>query len=101
MRRSVFGSTAGVLALLLITGALARGAEKKDADKAEADLKKMQGEWSGTTSNGDEVSYVFKGDKLTAKSPRGEIEATIKLDPAAKPEKTMDAKIGRGGDDAE
>lgn len=92
---------AGVVVVAVVTvlagGLAARAADDKKVDddkkadaKVQAELKKMEGEWTGTTPNGDEVVYVFKGDRLTAKGANGEIEIRIKLDPSARPNKAMD-----------
>lgn len=67
--------------------------DAKASAKAQAELKKMQGEWVGKTPNGEELVFTFKGDRLTAKGPNGEIELTITLDPSARPNKAMDGKV--------
>jgi uncharacterized protein (TIGR03067 family) len=76
----------------------AKPADAKAAAKVAAELKKLQGEWAGTARNGDEIVYVFAGDRLTAGEPGGEIELTIKIDPSARPNKAMDGTVIGGGD---
>ena len=73
--------------------ALAFDDPKKPADAAvEGDLKTLQGEWISKDDSG-ESTWTFKGDKLHLKTPTREYEMTIKLDPAAKPEKTIDFNV--------
>jgi len=83
-------------ALLLPAAALARGAE----DKVDGDLKKFQGKWTAPSGGGGKVTYTVKGDKLKVVAPSRTYEITLKLDAAAKPEKTIDFRIDEAPDDA-
>src|SRR5437763_2617771 len=71
-----------------------------DDSAVEKDLKKLEGEWTIPSGNGGEVHYKFKGDKLKVEAPSRSYEMTIKIDPTAKPEKTIDFKIDEAPDDA-
>jgi uncharacterized protein (TIGR03067 family) len=82
-------------AVLLASVAGARGG---DAD--EADLKKLEGTWTVAAGDGGEVVYTFKGKSLEIKAPSRSYKMTIKLDPAALPDKTIDFQIDEGPDDA-
>ena len=66
----------------------------------EGDLKIIQGEWTVPSGFGGEVSYTFKGKTLSIESPNRAYKMTIKLDPKAKPEKSIDFHIDEGPDDA-
>jgi uncharacterized protein (TIGR03067 family) len=85
-----------VLCGLLVAASDARG----DDAAVEKDLKKLEGEWTVKAEDGHEVSYQFKGDKLEVTAPSRSYKMTIKIDPAAKPEKTLDFHIDEGPDDA-
>ena len=69
-------------------------------DPVEGDLKSIQGEWTVPSASGGEVSYTFKGGSLAIESPSRSYKMTIKLDPKAKPEKSIDFHIDDGPDDA-
>jgi uncharacterized protein (TIGR03067 family) len=84
----------------LVLGLLATGAGAADDGKISADLKKLEGEWTTPSRGGGDVAYTFKGDKLTVKAPTREYKMTVKLDEAAKPNKTIDLHIDEGPDDA-
>jgi uncharacterized protein (TIGR03067 family) len=88
--------------ILLVLGGLLTGATIVRADDAaiEKELKKLAGEWTIKSQSGSEISYTFKGDKLEVKAPTRSYKMTVKLDPAAKPEKTIDFQIDEGPDDA-
>ena len=88
-----------ILSLLLLAGRLAVADDVKDA-KASADLKKLQGEWTAASQGGGDVVYIFKDDKLAVKAPTRAYKMTVKLDEAAKPNKTIDLHIDEGPDDA-
>jgi len=98
-----------VVAALMIVGLCAaaglraddEAAKGKDAGKASADLKKLQGAWTTPSSQGGEDSvYTFKDDKLTVKAPTRTYQMTVTLDEAAKPHKTIDLKIDHAPEDA-
>ena len=88
--------TGMTLAALLTIGAGLRAAD----DKAEGDLKKLEGTWTTPASDGGKVTYTFKGDKLKVVAPSRTYEITVKIDPEAKPHKTIDFKIDEAPDDA-
>ena len=89
--------TVAVLVLVLLAGAMAaRGEDGKGSE----DQKKMQGEWTAPSADGEKTVYTFKDDKLTVKAPSRTYEITVTLDAAAKPEKTIDLKIDKAPDDA-
>jgi uncharacterized protein (TIGR03067 family) len=64
------------------------------------DRNKLAGVWSVKSEGGSEISYKFKGDKLEVTAPSRSYKMTVKIDPAAKPEKALDFKIDEGPDDA-
>lgn len=87
---------------LVLAGLLASATALRADDAAvEKDLKTLEGEWTVKSGGGDgEVSYKFKGDKLEVTAPSRSYKMTVKIDPAAKPEKTIDFHIDEGPDDA-
>ena len=82
-------------ACLLTVGSL-RGAD----DTAEGDLKKLQGKWTAPAGDGGKVTYTFEGKTLKVVAPTRTYEIGVTLDPAAKPEKTIDMLIKEAPDDA-
>jgi len=66
----------------------------------EGDLKSIEGEWTVPSGAGGEVLYTFKGKTLSIETPNRAYKMTIKLDPKAKPEKSIDFHIDEGPDDA-
>jgi uncharacterized protein (TIGR03067 family) len=88
-------------ALWMLAGFLATGsAGRGDDTPIEGDLKTVQGEWTVPSGAGGEVVYKFKGKTLSIESPNRAYKMTIKLDPKAKPEKSIDFHIDEGPDDA-
>jgi uncharacterized protein (TIGR03067 family) len=85
-----------MLAGFLSTVSVSRG----DDVPIEGDLKTIQGEWTVPSGFGGNVSYTFKGKTLSIESPNRSYKMTIKLDPKAKPEKSIDFHIDEGPDDA-
>ncbi len=84
------------VALLLPATPRPAGAE----DKVEGDLKKIQGKWSAPAGDGGKVTYTVKGDKLKVVAPSRSYEITLKLDPEAKPDRTIDFQIDEAPDDS-
>jgi uncharacterized protein (TIGR03067 family) len=80
----------------LVVGSVSWG----DDAPIEGDLKNIQGEWTVPSGFGGEVSYTFKGKSLSIESPNRTYKMTVKLDPKAKPEKSIDFHIDEGPDDA-
>ena len=76
-----------------------RGDPPDDA-AIEKDLKALEGEWTVKSGAGRDVLYKFKGDKLEVTAPSRSYKMTVKIDPTAKPEKTIDFQIDDGPDDA-
>ena len=90
-----------IVGLFTAAGLRADDAAKgKDAGKASADLKKLQGAWTTPSSSGEESVYTFKDDKLTVKAPTRTYQVTVTLDEAAKPHKSIDLKIDEAPEDA-
>jgi uncharacterized protein (TIGR03067 family) len=85
-----------MLAAFLAAGSVSRG----DDVPIEGDLKTIQGEWTVQSGAGGDVSYTFKGKTLSIETPNRSYKMTIKLDPKAKPEKSIDFHIDEGPDDA-
>ena len=86
---------------LVLGGMLATVTATRADDAAiENDLKALEGEWTVTSGGGGEVQYKFKGNKLEVTAPSRSYKMTVKIDPTAKPEKTIDFKIDEGPDDA-
>jgi uncharacterized protein (TIGR03067 family) len=69
-------------------------------DEADRDLKALQGTWTVKSAEGEETIYVFKDKTLQIEAPSRSYTMEVSLDPAAKPEKTLDLKIVEGPDDA-
>jgi uncharacterized protein (TIGR03067 family) len=85
-----------VLAGMLVTATATRA---DDAAIAK-DLKALEGEWTVKSQGEGEVLYKFKGNKLDITAPNRSYKMTVKIDPTAKPEKTIDFQIDDGPDDA-
>ena len=66
----------------------------------EKDLKVLEGEWTVKSEGGGDVVYKFKGNKLEVTAPSRSYKITVKIDPTAKPEKTIDFQIDDSPDDA-
>ena len=71
-----------------------------DDAAVQKDLKRLEGEWSYKDENGGEVTYRFKGDTLSVRTPNRSYRMTVKLNPAANPEKTIDFHVDEGPEDA-
>ncbi len=87
----------GLVLGLTLTAGLAAWADEKAVDK---ELKKLEGEWTAESEAGGEARYTFKGDKLEIKAPTRSYKMTVKLDPEAKPDKTLDFQIDEAPEDA-
>ncbi len=87
----------GLAACLLLTTNLGVRADDK---AAAAELKKLVGEWTVKSEGGSEIRYTFKGDKLEVVAPGRTYKITVKLDPEARPEKTLDFQIDDAPEDA-
>jgi uncharacterized protein (TIGR03067 family) len=85
-----------VLGVFLSAGLAARADEKA----VEKELKKLEGEWSVSGEGGGNAHYTFKGDQLVVEGTNRTYKITVKLDPEAKPEKTLDLKIDDAPEDA-
>jgi uncharacterized protein (TIGR03067 family) len=85
-----------MLAGFLAAGPVSRG----DDVPIEGDLKSIQGEWTVPSGAGGDVTYTFKGKILSIETPNRAYKMTIKVDPKAKPEKSIDFHIDEGPDDA-
>lgn len=86
---------------LVFAGLLAStSAVRADEEAVKKDLKKLEGEWTIKSEGGSEISYKFKGDKLEVTAPSRSYKMTVKIDPEAKPERTLDFHIDEGPDDA-
>lgn len=84
------------LAALIVPAANLRGAD----DKVDGDLKAIQGKWSMKAEDGHKVTYTVSGKSLKVVAPSRTYQITLKLDPEAKPEKTIDFQIDEAPDDA-
>ncbi len=87
-----------LLAVALIVPSVAAFAA--DDAKVEGDLKKIQGKWTAPAGDGTKVTYAFDGKKLKVVAPTRTYEMTVKLDPEAKPDKTIDFQIDEGPEDS-
>ncbi len=86
---------------LVLAGMMVSATALRADDAAiQKDLKALEGEWTVKSGSGEEVLYKFKGDKLEIKAPSRSYKMTVKIDPTAKPEKTIDFQIDDGPDDA-
>jgi uncharacterized protein (TIGR03067 family) len=90
----------GGIGLLVAVGALATASLRADDAAVQKDLKTLEGEWSVKSEGGGEILYKFKGDKLEVVAPSRTYKMTVKIDPTAEPDKTIDFKIDDGPDDA-
>ena len=86
--------------LMLAGFFLAGSVSRSDDAPIEGDLKSIQGEWTVHSAAGGEVTYTIKGQILSIVAPTRSYKMTIKLDPKAKPEKSIDFHIDQGPDDA-
>ena len=89
-----------VMGLILAGFIAASTAVRADDAAVKKDLKKLEGEWTYKNENGGEVTYKFKGDKVEVEAPSRSYKMTIKIDPSAKPEPTLDFVIDEAPDDA-
>ena len=80
---------------------LSTGLQAEDPKDLEVkgDLKAFQGSWVSKDDMG-ESTWIFKGDKLTLKTPTRSYEMTIKLDPDSKPERAIDFRVLETSPDA-
>ncbi len=78
------------LALLVLSPMSLRAQEANT--ELKGDLKAIQGEWT-TKDDSGESTWVFKGDKLTLKTPTRSYDIAVKVDDAAKPNKTMELNV--------
>jgi uncharacterized protein (TIGR03067 family) len=85
---------------LVLAGLLATSTAPRADEALDKELKTLEGEWTVKSEGGGEISYTFKGDKLEVKAPSRSYKMTVKIDPAAKPEKTIDFVIDEAPDDA-
>jgi uncharacterized protein (TIGR03067 family) len=86
---------------LVLAAALAGVADARgDDDAIQGDLKVLPGTWTAPAFSGGEVVYTFKGKILTIEAPSRSYTMTVTLDPAARPEKTIDFRIDEGPKDA-
>jgi uncharacterized protein (TIGR03067 family) len=103
MNSKAIGVVAAVMMAGLLPGAALRAADDakgKDDAKSSADLKKLQGSWTSPSESGQDSVYTFKNNKLTVKAPARTYTITVKLDAAARPNKTMDMTIDEAPEDA-
>jgi uncharacterized protein (TIGR03067 family) len=89
--------------LLILGVGLALAADAPQKEEAAKDLQKFQGTWTliGAEANGNKASednlknagitLVVKDEKFTLKTPDGNFEGTLKLEPGKKP-RAYDAK---------
>ncbi len=63
-------------------------------------LRRVQGSWKSALPDGKEVHYEFKSDTLVVEAPNRRYEATVTLDPEAKPHAAVDFHIVEGPEDA-
>jgi uncharacterized protein (TIGR03067 family) len=88
------------IGLLAAMAALATTSLRADDAAIKKDLKTLEGEWSVKSEGGGDTLYKFKGDKLEVVAPSRTYKMTVKIDPTAKPEKTIDFVIDDAPDDA-
>ena len=92
-----FGWMGVAVAALVVVGSGVWAADEKGVD---AELKKFKGKWTTPTGDGGKSTYTFDGKKLKVVAPSRTYEITVTIDPAAKPDKTIDFKIDEAPDDA-
>jgi uncharacterized protein (TIGR03067 family) len=90
--RSTHRPTAAVplLAVLFLAAPTLLRADEPKAPTG--DLKSMQGEWVSSDEQNGESTWSFKNDRLSLKTPTRAYQITVKLDPEAKPERSIDFK---------
>ena len=74
-------------------------AEDPKDNEIKGDHKAIQGTWISKDDMGESI-WIFKGDKLSLKTPTRAYEMTIKLDPDSKPERAIDFKVLESSPDA-
>ncbi len=87
----------GLVLAVMLTTVSVLGADDAAIEK---DLKVLEGEWTVKSEGGGDVVYKFKGNKLEVTAPSRSYKITVKIDPTAKPEKTVDFQIDDSPDDA-
>ena len=87
----------GLVLAVMLTTVSVLGADDAAIEK---DLKVLEGEWTVKSEGGGDVVYKFKGNKLEVTAPSRSYKITVKIDPTAKPEKTIDFQIDDSPDDA-
>jgi uncharacterized protein (TIGR03067 family) len=88
-RTAVILSCSALLACA--TGLQAQDPQKK-TDEIKGDVKAIEGEWTSKDDSG-ESTWSFKDNKLSLVTPTRKYSVAIKLDPEAKPHKTMDFEV--------
>jgi uncharacterized protein (TIGR03067 family) len=63
------------------------------ADENADELKKFDGAWLSKDPNIGDATWTFTGGKLKLEAPGRTYKITIKVDPAAKPNRTMEMKV--------
>jgi uncharacterized protein (TIGR03067 family) len=89
------------LAMALASGFVAGSnvpARGDDAEKVSGDLKGMQGKW--TTEN-EESSWEFDGEKMKATVNGNDYKCKVSLDPKATPHPAIDFVISEGPGDSQ
>jgi uncharacterized protein (TIGR03067 family) len=89
MPRRALAMLFGLGLTLAVVPALAQ--DRKPEEPAD-DLKVLQGSWVSKDDTGESV-WTFKGNDLSLATPTRKYDMTIKLDPAAKPHKTIDFHV--------
>jgi uncharacterized protein (TIGR03067 family) len=89
-----------VATIVMAASAAGSAVRGDDAKEVSGDLKKLQGAWTYTSPNGDEMRWVFEGDTLKSTVGGNDYVSKVTLDPKAQPVPTTDIKITEGPGDS-
>lgn len=96
-----FLTSLGLLAAGLLAAAAGGFAATAADDKAKTDaVKSFQGGWVTTENEGIEAKWEFEGETVKTMVSGMDYVSKLKVDPAAKPHKTLDLAIEAGPEDS-
>jgi uncharacterized protein (TIGR03067 family) len=85
---------------LVAVALIGTGAAARDDDEAKDPLRRMQGEWTFTTPDGDPGKFTFKDDTVRAEVHDQTYVSKVTLNTKAEPHPTIDFAITEGPGDA-
>lgn len=87
------------LSIVLLAMATGSAPAQDDKDQAKGPLRRMRGEWTFRTPEGEEGTWAFKDEKVTVTLNDRKYVANLTADRRANPH-TLDFAITEGPDDA-